>query len=265
MTKPAAATLTSREWDVLGRVAMGETNKEIAEVLGLTVNTVKTYLEQARAKLNARNRAQAIALSGVLHNGRNTMDGVTMIQPAPRNLPGEDDTRAAVLPGEDAQAVLGRAFAPRWHVEPSDVAEPGGGDDDPWCPNWCDPSHCEFRTGKRGAMFHRGTLATICEPRMRRPRVVAWRAQNGYDPDGQFVVMQMVSEDPGGEAETVATYWFKLDESLRMSMVLSQLGSTDTTTLTSRGAVPVPGAIVTGSTHTDVFPPGPDSPFLDTP
>lgn len=53
--------LTRREYDVLRLVAAGHTNPEIAEELGLTRNTVKTYLQSAMNKLGARNRVEAIA------------------------------------------------------------------------------------------------------------------------------------------------------------------------------------------------------------
>jgi two-component system, NarL family, nitrate/nitrite response regulator NarL len=53
--------LTRREYEILRRVAMGETNPEIAEALGLTRNTVKTYLQRALEKLGVRNRVEALA------------------------------------------------------------------------------------------------------------------------------------------------------------------------------------------------------------
>jgi DNA-binding NarL/FixJ family response regulator len=53
--------LTRREYDILRRVAMGETNPEIAVALGLTRNTVKTYLQRALEKLGARNRVEALS------------------------------------------------------------------------------------------------------------------------------------------------------------------------------------------------------------
>jgi DNA-binding NarL/FixJ family response regulator len=53
--------LTRREYEVLRYVAAGQTNPEIAEELGLTRNTVKTYLQSAMNKLGARNRVEAIA------------------------------------------------------------------------------------------------------------------------------------------------------------------------------------------------------------
>lgn len=55
------AGLTRREYDILRRVAMGETNPEIAAALGLTRNTVKTYLQRTLEKLGARNRVEAVA------------------------------------------------------------------------------------------------------------------------------------------------------------------------------------------------------------
>jgi len=54
------STLTRREYDVLRRISMGETTPEIAEALGLTRNTVKTYVQSALSKLGARNRIEAL-------------------------------------------------------------------------------------------------------------------------------------------------------------------------------------------------------------
>jgi two-component system nitrate/nitrite response regulator NarL len=54
-------TLTRREHQILRLVAMGNTNNEIAQRLGLAANTVKTYWQRALHKLSARNRAEAIA------------------------------------------------------------------------------------------------------------------------------------------------------------------------------------------------------------
>lgn len=53
--------LTRREYEILRHVAMGHTNPEIAANLGLTRNTVKTYLQRALEKLGARNRVEALA------------------------------------------------------------------------------------------------------------------------------------------------------------------------------------------------------------
>jgi DNA-binding NarL/FixJ family response regulator len=61
MPRVLGPPLTRREYEVLRRVAMGKTNFEIAEGLGLTRNTVKTYLQTALQKLGVHNRVEAIA------------------------------------------------------------------------------------------------------------------------------------------------------------------------------------------------------------
>jgi DNA-binding NarL/FixJ family response regulator len=58
--KEAAGTLSAREFDILRRVAVGQTNAEIAAELFLAPTTVKTYWQSALSKLRARNRAEAI-------------------------------------------------------------------------------------------------------------------------------------------------------------------------------------------------------------
>jgi DNA-binding NarL/FixJ family response regulator len=58
--------LTRREYEILRHVAMGQTNPEIATALGLTRNTVKTYLQRALEKLGARNRVEALARANQL-------------------------------------------------------------------------------------------------------------------------------------------------------------------------------------------------------
>lgn len=55
-----AAGITEREYDVLLQVARGRTNPEIGEVLGITRNTVKAYLQSCMRKLGARNRIEVI-------------------------------------------------------------------------------------------------------------------------------------------------------------------------------------------------------------
>jgi DNA-binding NarL/FixJ family response regulator len=51
--------LTLRELDVLARVAQGKTNKEIAQVLRLSPETVKKMVQSIIAKLNASDRTHA--------------------------------------------------------------------------------------------------------------------------------------------------------------------------------------------------------------
>ncbi|MGX1676081.1 response regulator transcription factor [Streptomyces sp. NPDC055400] len=52
--------LSTRELDVLACVALGWTNPQIGEELGLTVETVKSYLRSATRKLGARTRLEAV-------------------------------------------------------------------------------------------------------------------------------------------------------------------------------------------------------------
>jgi len=55
-------TLSGREVEVMRRVARGESNKEIAKRLGLSQNTIKTYLQRAYRKLDTQSRSGAAAL-----------------------------------------------------------------------------------------------------------------------------------------------------------------------------------------------------------
>ncbi|MCI0554201.1 MAG: response regulator transcription factor, partial [Anaerolineae bacterium] len=53
--------LSQRELEVLRLIADGATNKEIAQELVLTVNTVKRHISNIFGKLHVSNRVQAIA------------------------------------------------------------------------------------------------------------------------------------------------------------------------------------------------------------
>jgi LuxR family transcriptional regulator, regulator of acetate metabolism len=52
--------LSAREVDVLACVALGWTNEQVAKDLGLTRETVKSYLRSAMRKLHARSRMEAV-------------------------------------------------------------------------------------------------------------------------------------------------------------------------------------------------------------
>jgi len=52
--------LTKRECEILERLASGQSNKELARALDISPNTIKTHLASLYAKLEVRNRVEAI-------------------------------------------------------------------------------------------------------------------------------------------------------------------------------------------------------------
>ena len=56
-----AAAVTARELEILGLVADGKTDPEVAERLGLTSAAVRTDMENARRKLGVATRSAAVA------------------------------------------------------------------------------------------------------------------------------------------------------------------------------------------------------------
>jgi two-component system NarL family response regulator len=56
-------TLTARELQVLGVLAEGKSNKEIAQALGITEGTVKSHLNSIMQKLDADDRTQAVVIA----------------------------------------------------------------------------------------------------------------------------------------------------------------------------------------------------------
>lgn len=60
---PQLAELTEREREVLAWVATGRSNREIAEALVLSPDTVRTHVSRAMVKLHARDRAQLVVFA----------------------------------------------------------------------------------------------------------------------------------------------------------------------------------------------------------
>lgn len=61
-TSIAAGALTRRERDVLIFISRGSSNAEISHALLIGEETVKTHVKKVLAKLDARNRAHAVAI-----------------------------------------------------------------------------------------------------------------------------------------------------------------------------------------------------------
>jgi DNA-binding CsgD family transcriptional regulator len=61
--EPGVRVPSAREREILGLLAQGETDAQIAVQLTLSPATVQTHVRNAKAKLGARTRAQAVALA----------------------------------------------------------------------------------------------------------------------------------------------------------------------------------------------------------
>ena len=67
---PDARTLTERELEVLQQVARGLSNKEIAQAIGRTDETVKIHLKSIFTKLSVDDRTEAVTVAlarGLIH------------------------------------------------------------------------------------------------------------------------------------------------------------------------------------------------------
>ena len=62
-TEKVAAPLTHREIQILSYIADGNSNKQIARALGISDQTIKNHVSAILRKLNANDRAHAVALS----------------------------------------------------------------------------------------------------------------------------------------------------------------------------------------------------------
>ncbi len=59
-TKKLPNTLTKREYEVLGLVALGKTNKEVGETLFISIKTVETHKSNILEKLGLRNTTELV-------------------------------------------------------------------------------------------------------------------------------------------------------------------------------------------------------------
>jgi DNA-binding CsgD family transcriptional regulator len=64
--RPNLAELNDRETEILTWAARGKTSAQIAEMLGLAKRTVDFHLDNARNKLDAATRTEAVVKSGLL-------------------------------------------------------------------------------------------------------------------------------------------------------------------------------------------------------
>ena len=75
-----AAHLTEREVDVLRLLGNGDSNKIIAETLGITLDTVKKHVRNIIDKLQARSRTHAAIIAAQAGLAGNPINGIAQIQ-----------------------------------------------------------------------------------------------------------------------------------------------------------------------------------------
>jgi DNA-binding NarL/FixJ family response regulator len=63
ITDKVAVPLTHREIQILSHIANGNTNKEVARILGISDQTIKNHVSAILRKLNANDRAHAVGMA----------------------------------------------------------------------------------------------------------------------------------------------------------------------------------------------------------
>ncbi len=87
----ALSLLSERERDVLARIARGQTQREIAEALGLSIKTVETYRSRIAEKLDLFSRSEMVAFAienGLLSSSKLPQVGDASDRPKPSSSPG---------------------------------------------------------------------------------------------------------------------------------------------------------------------------------
>lgn len=69
-------TLSPREAEVLGLLALGHTNREVAELLYISVRTAETHRASILRKLGARSRAELVRHAEVKGLVRRSLDAL---------------------------------------------------------------------------------------------------------------------------------------------------------------------------------------------
>jgi DNA-binding NarL/FixJ family response regulator len=77
MKEKIASPLTQRELQILSCIANGGTNKQVAHMLGISKQTIKNHVSAILRKLNANDRAHAVALA--IRNQWVTVDETSVI------------------------------------------------------------------------------------------------------------------------------------------------------------------------------------------
>lgn len=67
--RPVRSPLTAREWEVVDLLYQGRTTDEIADLLVLSHETVRSHIKNLMRKLGARTRAEAVALAHKARGG----------------------------------------------------------------------------------------------------------------------------------------------------------------------------------------------------
>jgi ATP/maltotriose-dependent transcriptional regulator MalT len=64
LRRRSTASLTPRHWELLGLVAAGYSNAQIARKLGISAQTVRTHLQNIYERLGVSSRMAAVAKVG---------------------------------------------------------------------------------------------------------------------------------------------------------------------------------------------------------